>query len=78
MIGVTSDGDPWISRVLQTIRRLEQDSKHVELFSAFGPEDRGMLERACNLVTKLKKACLRSVFSISASSYDVFCLGLER
>jgi hypothetical protein len=78
MIGVTSDGQLWISRVLQTIRRLEQDSKHVELLSAFGSEDRGMLERACNLVTKLKKACLRSVFSSSASSHDVFWLGLER
>ncbi|KAI9456638.1 DNA polymerase phi-domain-containing protein [Lactarius psammicola] len=61
MIGVTSDGEPWISKVLHTIHRLEQDPKHVELLSDFGPEDRGMLERACNLVTKLKKACLRSV-----------------
>lgn len=61
-LGVTSDGEPWISRVLQTIRLLEQDSKHVELILAFGSEDRGLLERSCNLVnlvTKLKKACWR-------------------
>ncbi|KAI9446728.1 DNA polymerase phi-domain-containing protein [Lactarius indigo] len=55
MMGVTSDGEPWISRVLQTIRRLEQAPKHVELLSGFDSEDRGILERACNLVTNLKK-----------------------
>ncbi|KAF8274212.1 DNA polymerase phi-domain-containing protein [Lactarius quietus] len=55
MLGVASDGEPWVSRVLQTIRRLEQDSKHVELLSAFDSEDREVLERSCNLVTKLKK-----------------------
>ena len=68
MIGVTSDGQPWISRVLQTIRQLDRDSKSVELLSAFGPEDRRILEHACNLVTKFKEACLRSVFSSSVSS----------
>jgi hypothetical protein len=65
MLGVTSDREPWISRVLQTIRLLEQDSKHVELLLAFGSEDRGVLERSCNLVnlvTKLKKACRRRMF----------------
>ena len=76
MMSVTSDGQPWISRVLQTIRRLEQDSKHVEPLSEFGSEDRGILERACDLVTKLKKARLRSLFP--ASTHDMFCLGLER
>ena len=64
--------------MLETIRRLEQDSKHVELLSAFGPEDRGMLERACDLVTQLKKACLKSVFSSLASSHDALCVGLQR
>ncbi|KAH8991045.1 DNA polymerase phi-domain-containing protein [Lactarius hatsudake] len=53
--GVTSDGEPWVSRVLQTIRRLEQASKHVELLSGFDSKDREILERACNLVTDLKK-----------------------
>ncbi|KAH9048219.1 DNA polymerase phi-domain-containing protein [Lactarius hengduanensis] len=53
--GVTSDGEPWVSRVLQTIRRLEQASKHVELLSGFDSKDREILERACNLVTNLKK-----------------------
>lgn len=62
MIGVTSDGEPWVSKVLQTIRRLERDSKHVEILPVFGSHDREMLERACNLVTKLKKACVRSNF----------------
>ena len=79
MLGATSDGEPWISRVFQTIRLLEEDSKHVELLLPFGPEDRGVLERSCNLVTKLKKACRRPMFSISVSSHNVFfCPGLGR
>lgn len=75
---MTSDGEPWISRVLQTIRRLEQDFEHFELLSASGSEDREVLERSCNLFSKLKKACRRPMFSISVPFHDVFCPGLER
>ncbi|KAH9052566.1 DNA polymerase phi-domain-containing protein, partial [Lactarius vividus] len=53
--GMTSDGEPWVSRVLQTIHRLEQASKHMELLSGFDSKDREILEHACNLVTNLKK-----------------------
>lgn len=65
VLGVTSNGEPWISRVLQTIRRLEQDFKHVELLSAFDSEDREVLERSYNIISKLNKACQRPMFSMS-------------
>jgi DNA polymerase phi len=55
IIGVTSDGELWISRVLQTIRKLEQDSKHVALLTELDQEDREKLERARKVVAWLKE-----------------------
>ena len=57
--GVTSDGELWISRVLQTIWKLEQDSKHVALLTELDQEDREKLERARKVVAWLKEVCPR-------------------
>lgn len=59
--GVTSDGELWISRVVQVIQQLEQDSKHVALLLEFDQEDRGKLVRARKTVDWLRKVRLRFV-----------------
>jgi len=51
--GATSDGKLWVSRVVEVIRKLEQDSKHVTPLSQFGQDDRRKLERACETVARL-------------------------
>jgi len=51
--GTTLDGNLWVSRVVQVIRKLEQDSKHVTPLSQLGQNDRRTLERACEMVARL-------------------------
>ncbi len=53
--GITSDGQLWLSRVVEIIRKLEQDSKHVALLLELDEDDRGKLEYACRTVAWLRK-----------------------
>jgi DNA polymerase phi len=53
--GITSDGQLWLSRVVQIIRKLEQDSKHVALLSELDQDDREILEHAHRAVAWLRK-----------------------
>jgi hypothetical protein len=80
--GITSDGQLWLSRVVQIIRKLEQDSKHVVLLSEFDQDDRGKLEHAHETVAWLRKVRLRFlfvfVFVFLIFSSEIFCmLGLR-
>jgi hypothetical protein len=58
------NGQLWVSRVVQIIRILEQDSKHVELLAKLDQGDRGLLELACRTVAWLHNVCLRFVLLI--------------
>jgi DNA polymerase phi len=53
--GITSDGQLWLSRVVQIIWKLEQDTKHVALLSELDQDDRGKLEHARRTVAWLSK-----------------------
>ena len=59
--GIASDGQFWLSRVVEIIRKLEKDSKHVALLSEFDEDDRGRLEHACRTVAWLRKVRPRFV-----------------
>jgi DNA polymerase phi len=64
--GMTSDGQLWLSRVVQIIQKLEQDSKHVALLSELDQDDREKLEHAHRTVTWLRK--VRPRFTLLAIS----------
>ena len=53
---VASDGDFWVSKVLESIARLETDSKHVEALTAVDDEDEETLRlKAKELIGRLKR-----------------------
>ena len=68
--GITSDGELWLSRVVEIIRRLEQDSKHVALLSELNENDRGKLEHAHRTVAWLRE--VRPRFVLLVSSFKIF------
>ncbi|KAI0263807.1 DNA polymerase phi-domain-containing protein [Gloeopeniophorella convolvens] len=55
LTGAASDGEFWISRVLQTIQQLEQDTKHVKLAAEFDEDELEKLEQARKAIASLKK-----------------------
>jgi len=65
--GITADGQLWLSRVVEIIRKLEQDSKHVALLSELDADDRGKLEHAHRTVAWLRKVCPRFVLLVFSS-----------
>lgn len=67
--GITSDGQLWLSRVVQIIRKLEQDSKHVTLLSELDQDDRRKLEDAHRTVAWLRKVRPRFVLVISSEIF---------
>ena len=60
--GITSDGQLWLSKAVQTIRKLEQDSKHVALLSELNQDERGKLDHAHRTVAWLRNVRPRFVF----------------
>jgi hypothetical protein len=71
LTGITSDGQLWLSRVVQIIRKLEQDSKHVALLSELDQDDRGELERAHRTVAWLSKVHPSFVLLVTSSEISV-------
>ena len=69
--GITSDGKLWLSRVMQIIRELEKDSKHVALLSYLNQDDREKLEHAHRTVSWLRKVSLRFIFVVFSSEISV-------
>jgi DNA polymerase phi len=65
--GITLDGQLWLSRAVEIIRKLEQDSKHVALLSEFDEDDRGKLEHAHRTVAWLREVRPRLVLLIFSS-----------
>lgn len=65
--GIALDGQLWLSRVVEIIRKLEQDSKHVALLSGLDEDDRGKLEHACRTVAWLRKVRPRFVLFVFSS-----------
>jgi len=63
---VTSNGQLWVSRVVQVIRNLEQDSENIALLSKLDQDDRGKLERAYGTVGWLRNVCPRFVLLVSS------------
>ncbi|KAF9566303.1 hypothetical protein CPC08DRAFT_114924 [Agrocybe pediades] len=51
---VASDGEFWISKVLNTVKALEEDKKHVELVVDIDEEESELFQKAQNIVTKLR------------------------
>lgn len=70
--GSALDGQLWLSRVVEIIRKLEQDSKHVALLSELDEDDRGKLERARRTVAWLRKVNPRRVFLVFPSEIFEF------
>ena len=66
--GTTSNGQLWVSRVVQMIRTLEQGSKNVALLSKLDQDDKRQLERAYETVSWLQN--VRSRFALLASSSE--------
>ena len=67
--GTTSNGQLWVSRVVQMIRTLEQGSKNVVLLSKLGQDDKRQLERAYETVSWLQN--VRSRFALLAPSCEI-------
>ena len=65
--GIALDGQLWLSRVVDIIWKLEQDSKHIALLSELDEDDRGKLEHARGTVAWLRKVHSRFVFLFFAS-----------
>jgi len=65
--GITLDGQLWLSRVVEIIWKLEQDSKHVALLSELDEDDRQKLEHGRRTVAWLRKVRLRFVFVVFSS-----------
>ena len=61
---ISLDGQLWLSRVVEIIQKLEQDSKHVALLSDLDEDGRGKLERAFRTVAWLRKVRPWFVFLI--------------
>ena len=61
--GITSDGQLWLSRAVEIIRELEQDSKHVTLLSELDDDDRGKLDHAHGTVAWLREVRPRFVYA---------------
>ena len=59
--GITSDGELWLSRVVEIIRQLEQDSKHVALLSELNEDDREKVEHAHRTAAWLREVRQRFV-----------------
>lgn len=62
--GANPDGQLWVSRVVQIIRALEQDSKHVELLPKLDQGDRRIVEYACRTVAWLRNVRPRFVILV--------------
>jgi DNA polymerase phi len=62
--GIALNGQLWLSRVVEIIRKLEQDSKHVTLLSELSEDDRGKLEQAHRAVARLRKVRPRFVLLV--------------
>ena len=54
---VASDGEFWISKVLNTIEELEKDTKHVTPLTEVDDEEQALREKARELVKRLRKVC---------------------
>jgi DNA polymerase phi len=65
--GIALDGQLWLSRVVEIIRKLEQDSKHVALLSELDEDDRRQLGHACRTVAWLRKVRPRFVLLVFSS-----------
>jgi DNA polymerase phi len=68
--GITWDGQLWLSRVVEIIRKLEQDSKHVALLSEIDEDDQGKLEHAHRTVAWLRE--VRPKFVLLIFSSEIF------
>lgn len=76
--GITLDGELWLSRVVEIIRKLEQDSKHVALLSELDEDDRRKLEHAYKTVAWLRKVRPRFVLLVfSSESLNVRSQGIK-
>lgn len=51
---VASDGEFWVSKVLNTIATLESDNKHVSTLTEVSEEDQQLRKKAQNIVKKLR------------------------
>lgn len=51
---MASDGEFWVSKVLETIQALEQDNKHVSLLNRLEEEELVMCTNALQLAERLK------------------------
>jgi hypothetical protein len=69
MTSATRDDQLWISRVIQTIRKLERDNKHAVLLTELEQEDRERLERACRVAAWLRE--VRPGLVLFVASYVV-------
>jgi len=55
---VASDGEFWVSKVLQAITALEADPKHVSILVEVDKEDQRLRQKTCLLVPKLRNVSL--------------------
>ena len=77
---VASDGDFWVSKVLESIARLETDSKHVEALTAVDDEDEETLRlKAKELIGRLKRVSeLVNGSQVLSASVGPMADGIER
>lgn len=61
---VASDGQFWVSKVLNTIERLEKDSKHVTRLTETDEEEEENRQKARELTTRLGKVRVMSFNSV--------------
>ncbi|GBE82630.1 hypothetical protein SCP_0410150 [Sparassis crispa] len=84
MPAVASDGELWISRVLSTIEKLEQDTKHVKPLVEADEEDQRLRSNARQVVERLKKvsddqreAAMGAELLLSATLLHQYCMNEE-
>jgi DNA polymerase phi len=68
--GIALDGELWLSKVVEIIRKLEQDSKHVALLSDLDEDDRRKLEHAHRTVAWLRE--VRPIFVLPVFPSEIF------
>ncbi|KAI0691182.1 DNA polymerase phi-domain-containing protein [Cytidiella melzeri] len=54
VVGVASDGEFWVSKVLTSIERLEKDTKHVSLLAEVDGDEHALFSQARELIGRLQ------------------------
>lgn len=60
VVGVASDGEPWVSKLFNTYLELSKDSKHAKPVNDVGDDENRLVRDAAETIEKLRKVSNRA------------------